>query len=1093
ALNAGGMVTRTVKGLPDEKFGFAGYSFYTHNGYSSYFYDLNGKLDYRAFQWGNKDGEPDLFFFNFNGHSGKFYFREDQTPVMIPEGDYKIEPYYKPEDNSYDSYLWIQGFIITAPDGVRYHFGVTQGDTGDTDPIETGAIKNAGDLAEYGNIISSWYLFKVESPDRKFAIHLKYRPEEYSYYTISTSPCLPNCDNKVVPMKIIVLGVALDRIISTSTTISFAPSAEFREDVARHDAAVSDGVNISARALKQIVIQSHNSLHCTVFELSHSYFFNDGPLPDVFTQFLPSLNTDRKRLKLDAIHEFSCNGQEDKPAYTFTYYDENAVPRRLSFGQDHWGYNNGAVTNDNFVPPVSNSNGAAYIENDNREAAWPQMRAGTLRSIRYPTGGGTEYIYEPNQVNTYQCRYEKQDNMALTVYAGMGTANAEYGSPYSLTVNEPTVLYYRFLSNSGGTGRLQVDHTDHSVITEQYDTEEDYIFLPPGTYSFRCYADADNGSGVGVIAHFYTTTSECIEIARMVGGLRIKRIEQFGIGAAPKLVKEFEYSQPYLYSVPVYIFKMKHDIFTTGLIGAEIVGNVSKANPLGCAIFNPGGYAETFISPVSTHPMQATQGYHVGYGSVKEKLPDGGYTVSEFQGALVLPPSWYTLEDVSVRKLDAKKCLRSDPIYPQPPPPYDFQRGQIKSVTTYDANNRKLTQTTFDDLYEQNDLGVFGLMIGSYPHTQTTLPVHYDIRSGRQLSKKIKQRTFHPGHENEFVETEVTQTFGSAFHRMQTIKKTVAGEVTMDEKYTYAPDLTGCRTECASCTETFLASTEQIRQLYLQKLSWCGQSGNPYCGSLLGCDNLYDPCGDVVSCRLCTWTDYQHALNEARKTYTGCIKSCKSSNNCLTNGKAHSNADVRTLFHMDDQNIVATPVESSVWRNGKLSNATYLYHKTFGTDPATIYVDKIFSADILTPSTSFTPISIQSGNVVKDSKYNSAPEIAYVHDQGRIVEVTPRDGLTTAYIWGHNQTLPLVKAIGISYPILRAAYDADPANVRTNPALAKAHLTTYEWEPALGIVKTIDPNGRSQMYEYDQLGRLLRIKDHNGKILEQYEYHYQLD
>ena len=33
-----------------------------------------------------------MFFFNFGGYSGKFYFRDDRTPVLVPEADFKIEP-----------------------------------------------------------------------------------------------------------------------------------------------------------------------------------------------------------------------------------------------------------------------------------------------------------------------------------------------------------------------------------------------------------------------------------------------------------------------------------------------------------------------------------------------------------------------------------------------------------------------------------------------------------------------------------------------------------------------------------------------------------------------------------------------------------------------------------------------------------------------------------------------------------------------------------------------------------------------------------------------------------------------------------------
>jgi len=36
-----------------------------------------------------------------------------------------------------------------------------------------------------------------------------------------------------------------------------------------------------------------------------------------------------------------------------------------------------------------------------------------------------------------------------------------------------------------------------------------------------------------------------------------------------------------------------------------------------------------------------------------------------------------------------------------------------------------------------------------------------------------------------------------------------------------------------------------------------------------------------------------------------------------------------------------------------------------------------------------------------------------------------------------------------------------------------------------------DPRGRTTTYEYDDFGRLEIVKDHEGKLLEEYQYHYK--
>ncbi|MFT3823036.1 MAG: hypothetical protein QM731_03915 [Chitinophagaceae bacterium] len=62
-------------------------------------------------------------------------------------------------------------------------------------------------------------------------------------------------------------------------------------------------------------------------------------------------------------------------------------------------------------------------------------------------------------------------------------------------------------------------------------------------------------------------------------------------------------------------------------------------------------------------------------------------------------------------------------------------------------------------------------------------------------------------------------------------------------------------------------------------------------------------------------------------------------------------------------------------------------------------------------------------------------------------------------------------------------------DVRLHPAAAQ--MTTYTYDPMVGITSQSDLSGKPVYYEYDNFNRLLRIRDRDNYILKQYDYQYQ--
>ncbi len=106
---AGGMVSRTVRGLPDEGLDDGT----THEGYFQG--NFTNNLD---------DLESDVYTVSLHGATYKFCFDNmpGRTAHFIPESDMHIQPVVKrnPRNNAL---IWFSGWLLTMPDGTHYRFG----------------------------------------------------------------------------------------------------------------------------------------------------------------------------------------------------------------------------------------------------------------------------------------------------------------------------------------------------------------------------------------------------------------------------------------------------------------------------------------------------------------------------------------------------------------------------------------------------------------------------------------------------------------------------------------------------------------------------------------------------------------------------------------------------------------------------------------------------------------------------------------------------------------------------------------------------------------------------------------------------------
>ena len=53
-----------------------------------------------------------------------------------------------------------------------------------------------------------------------------------------------------------------------------------------------------------------------------------------------------------------------------------------------------------------------------------------------------------------------------------------------------------------------------------------------------------------------------------------------------------------------------------------------------------------------------------------------------------------------------------------------------------------------------------------------------------------------------------------------------------------------------------------------------------------------------------------------------------------------------------------------------------------------------------------------------------------------------------------------------------------------------AMVTTYTYDPLVGMTSETGPDGRTIYYEYDSFGRLEYSRNHLGEIITKHQYHY---
>jgi len=402
SLNAGGVITRIVRGHPDELDEGPGPSarrgyyatldslvaFYTPTSQGGM--NLERQEDFLMETARNKfDTEPDVYFYNFSGKSGFFVLDGQDGYVTFPDANLKLE--HSATSNG------ISWFKITDEDGTIYRFFKTETTVRQQSDIESpfpdfplGSLQTF-----YGSYTSAWYLTHIEHPQQSHYV-------KFDYSTV---------ENTGAPQEYLSSTSFTHHIgyLNTNCDESGPISPSFSK------AKVEDFVRLDHIKIVQPVISKVDTI-VTINYLNDS---NNQPLgyrienirvnyPDTgerkklfylnFDQFPGSNNDDY--LLLEDIQEIRFPGNHWTSPYKFEYYSGwGTLFSRHSPRRDFLGYqtNRNADHLMGLYEPYGDNVSISY--GVSREPNLNYTKTGVLKKITYPTGGSTTFDYELNTAN----------------------------------------------------------------------------------------------------------------------------------------------------------------------------------------------------------------------------------------------------------------------------------------------------------------------------------------------------------------------------------------------------------------------------------------------------------------------------------------------------------------------------------------------------------------------------------------------------------------------------------------------------------------------------------------------------------------------
>lgn len=864
-------------------------------------------------------------------------------------------------------------------------------------------------------------------------------------------------------------------------------------------------------------------------QLGQSYF-NENMINDpVKERYL--------RLKLDNI-------TVNEKKYNFSYINPNSLFAKDSDGVDFWGFCNGKDDNDGFVPrigrfittrlaPTTNTRvlGQTFVKYPgvDRGSNFSYGRVGLLDRIVYPTGGSSSFEYEAHDVvisvprafevteyfsnsdryrwtnmtdeSLFQATYQYLKNAKDEGYNYFEKNKTQITNAVTVEQDRNVVFINSFASLLELTGTIQtytgwsgVSYWSNSpmLVAEEINTGQEYVLftygdapstigapennvtktisIPPGEYRVvnryatlppgEDYADYPPVPAVSFGGATKLHTFETDDLGEInefyerfeIGGARVQKIvHKDGLG---NYVSGIDYQYKYPGAI--------ENVSSSGVLMDDLVFH-KKAT--GFHSYNPRGYTSFFLTgnnEVGGSP--SAQGSHIGYSFVREVRVDEqnnnmGWLDREyhnqkneyFKDSFCLPYSYDTIEGdgdpyINVLGFNLKWTCSG----------LDFGNDCAGNITAISSLGNSCIENT------------------------TVLGLPLRLSFGYANGNVLKERIYHKN--------------GNLLRGSVNSYAYLNGNLPLN----YYSSFINIPIYAATTTNGVITSSV----LDTSEGPW-GANHHSYFPYLF-------PLHHGLVSKLSSSKVTQHFGNDEMITenissYNGTTHHITKNTNVLNETESLENH----FFYPYDTEVYA----NTAMNNLRLENRLGSVIKTKSYKNAEQLSAMEYGYEQSAQTSNFTLVtSVAEGKQVNPIERKINYE--RYDDKGNLLQYSREDGITISNVWGYNEQHLVAKLENVNYSNMTSSqlsaiasvqsysnldldrtigYNGNEGQLRQNldalrNAFPNAMVSTYTYDPLIGITSSTDSRGYKTYYDYDNHNRLKSVRNENGDLVQDVEY-----